>query len=236
MLIRPLPVVAAPLAHAALLHLPSSCPSTPLPPLLPPFCPAPPLPCSSMGTAAQRSMSREVHADVGYAHLSIPRVELVMWPRQLGGRPEHKRHSVVAELEESQEQSSGGGGGADLGVAAACEAAEDASSGGAAGSVAAGPAVPAGSELQQQPLCHQQQQWQQEQWQWQHQQQQWHDLPVRVLAESSSRQQPGGPSMHGRQASLQLLNSHVASISGRWWDAYEARAAGGSAAAARQQR
>lgn len=195
-----------------------------------------------MGTAAQRSVSREVHADVGYAHLSIPRLELVMWPRQLGGRPEHKRCGAAPEEQrDSREQGSGdggsggGGGSAVPDVTATWEGAEAAST--AAADAAAGVAVvPASSELLQQPVCHQQRlQWQQEQQRWQEQQQQWHDLPVRVLVDSSNWQQAGPASPQGRQASLQLLNSHMASISGRWWDVYGARAGGGGIAAGWQQ-
>ncbi|KAL4422544.1 hypothetical protein ABPG75_008741 [Micractinium tetrahymenae] len=205
----------------------------------------------SMGTAAQRSMSREVHADVGCAHLSIPRVELVVWPRQLGGRPEHKGGSGTAAEEHADSQEQDGGGGAsggdggsgvsaDLDVAAAWEGADTASSG-AVSAVAGTANSPAISELQQQPhLYHQrhwQQQEQQEQEHWRRQQQQWHDLPARqVLADGGSWQQGGPTSRHSRQASLQLLNSHVASISGRWWDAYGARAGGGSITAGWKRR
>lgn len=189
-----------------------------------------------MGTAAQRSMSREVHADVGYAHLSIPRVELVVWPRQLGGRPDHKRADQAAEEHGGRlEQSCGGsggcsggatggsGGGADLDVAAAWEDA-DAASSGAAGAVAGVAAAPAGSESQQQQ-------------QWHQQQQQWHDLPVRrALGDSASWQQDDPVEPQSRQASLRLLNSHMASISGRWWDQYGSRPGGGGISAGWRQR
>jgi hypothetical protein len=35
--------------------------------------------CRSFGTASRR-VSRDVHADVGYAHVEVPKIELVVWP------------------------------------------------------------------------------------------------------------------------------------------------------------
>ncbi|PRW20457.1 hypothetical protein C2E21_8951 [Chlorella sorokiniana] len=69
----------------------------------------------SMGTAA-RHINREVHADVGYAHLDIPRLELVVWPR---GKPAATADSG---------SNGGSGSGAAEGVASSADAAFDAAS------------------------------------------------------------------------------------------------------------
>lgn len=131
-----------------------------------------------MGTSAQR-MSREVHADVGYAHLDIPRLELVLWPRGRPGAKEEGGSGDAAIAGGSGGSGSGGGGGS-------AAAAAVGSSGG-------------GSD---------------------------HPLPEYLRGEASggtattSAHGSSGSGSSGRRraASMQQLGSHVACLSGRWWD------------------
>ena len=68
--------------------------------------PLPPHPCHarSFGAAANQRVSRQVRTDMGYAHLEVPRVELVTWP--FGGRPSRPWLERDAADEEQQQASS----------------------------------------------------------------------------------------------------------------------------------
>lgn len=150
-----------------------------------------------MGNAARR-INREVHADVGYAHLDIPRLELVVWPwgRQPGSS--NGDGSVC---------SSGGGGSAAAGTAAAAAAGstEVAAGGAGEGAGAAAPLAAADSTAAGQQQEH---------------------LPDYLRGEAPAAAGAGssrakvGRGGGSRQASLQQLNSHMACLSGRWWETF----------------
>lgn len=144
-----------------------------------------------MGTVG-RGVSHEERTDIGYAHLRIPKLELVVWPN---GRPA----LAAFDAAEAAEAVAGGAGGAhceELSAAAASSAVA-----GGAGEAAAAAAAPValGSVEQQQQACT--------------------DLPQRGERGAAQR----------RSAALTQLNSHVASISGRWWDACDGGSLGGAA-------
>ena len=139
-----------------------------------------------MGTAA-RHINREVHADVGYAHLDIPRLELVVWPR---GKP-----AAAAD--------SSGSGGAEGADAAGREAAPADAAAGGSGQDAA-PAAGGGGSSSAAAA-------------------QEHALPEYLRGEGAGGTAAvgrGSSSGSRRKASLQQLNSHVACLSGRWWETF----------------
>ncbi len=166
----------------------------------------PSLPGRSMGTAA-RHINREMHADVGYAHLDIPRLELVVWPR---GKPS------VAAAESASNGSSGGSSGA---VEGAASTGGEVTPGGAAASGGSGQAAGSGGSSSSAASIsgaaaadeH---------------------LPEYLRGEASggtavaSRGSSGG-GRGRRKAAVQQLNSHVASLSGRWWKTFGSSSGGG---------
>ncbi|KAI7839112.1 hypothetical protein COHA_007117 [Chlorella ohadii] len=160
----------------------------------------------SMGTAA-RHINREMHADVGYAHLDIPRLELVVWRR---GKPS------VAAAESASNGSSGGSSGA---VEGAASTGGEVTPGGAAASGGSGQAAGSGGSSSSAASIsgaaaadeH---------------------LPEYLRGEASggtavaSRGSSGG-GRGRRKAAVQQLNSHVASLSGRWWETFGSSGGGG---------
>lgn len=154
-------------------------------------------PCRSMGTAA-RHINREVHADVGYAHLDIPRLELVVWPR---GKP-----AAAANVDSS----GGGSSAAAEGAASSGEAELVALPAGGSGLVGGSVASPASSAASISAAAAADE-----------------HLPEYLRGEASggtavaSRGSSGGRGSAGRRkAALQQLNTHVACLSGRWWETF----------------
>lgn len=93
--------------------------------------------CRSFG-AASRQVSREVHADVGFAHAEVPKVELVLWP--YSKRPQLTAtsaggggHEEVAEAEQQPAASTSGSSSSSGGSTAAAASRDKGSSGAAAG-------------------------------------------------------------------------------------------------------
>ena len=172
-----------------------------------------------MGTAAAQRGAKEVHADVGYAHLDIPRLELVVWPR---GRPSAAASSSPAEGSSSAaaaaeaaagEEGEAGSSGDDAGSCLDAAASEVVGGGSGAGAGFASVGSAAGLAAQQQK----QQQKQPPQFR--------EYLPHYLRGEGSAGTATavsGGSGRGGqrRKASLQQLSSHVASLSGRWWEAF----------------
>lgn len=148
-----------------------------------------------MGTAAQR-VSREVHADVGYAHLSIPRLELVVWPR---GRPEQPADGRAAGGGEDVAEC-GSGTARAQGCCADVEAAGSPAGGGGALAPLA-PAAPSAAPGGR-------------------------SADGTGGAEGGGEQGADGRGSGGRlRAALNLkqLNSHTACLSGRWWETFGQR-------------
>lgn len=152
-----------------------------------------------MGTAA-RHINREVHADVGYAHLDIPRLELVVWPR---GKP------AAADGGGSASGSGGADGAAERGASGSEPALDAAPAGGSGSAAAAGSsAAPSGTASISSAAAED-------------------PLPEYLRGEASggtavaSRGSGGGRGAGGRRkAAVQQLNAHVASLSGRWWETF----------------
>ena len=140
-----------------------------------------------MGTAAQH-INREVHADVGYAHLDISRAELVVWPR---GRP------AGAAQDGADDASGSGSSGSGSGDAAA-EAGS--SSGvvvgsGAAAAAASAAAESGGAEAQQEYLPE-------------------YLRGAGSAGTATAAPRSGG---RGKKAALAHINSHVVALSEHWW-------------------
>ncbi|KAI3430283.1 hypothetical protein D9Q98_004879 [Chlorella vulgaris] len=163
----------------------------------------------SLGAAAQQAVSREVHADVGYAHLSIPRVELVVWPRGRPNEPAELTSSPAAAAPASSSMDAAvaavaGGVAAAAGEAGpvagdpqACSAAVEAAEGAAAGSGAALALVPVATpDLQP-------------------------GVPLPLGASAASEPALGGGAASGTQRKrngLAELQGHITELTGRWWD------------------
>jgi hypothetical protein len=165
--------------------------------------------CRSLGAAAQQAVSREVHADVGYAHLSIPRVELVVWPRGRPSEPAELTSSPAAAAPASSSMDAAvaavaGGVAAAAGEAGpvagdpqACSAAVEAAEGAAAGSGAALALVPVATpDLQP-------------------------GVPLPLCASAASEPALGGGAASGmrrKHNGLAELQGHITELTGRWWD------------------
>lgn len=126
---------------------------------------------------------------MGYAHLDIPRLELVVWPRGRPGEAPTSSGSAAALDDKEESNAMAGDSGTDVPAVAAAAGGSSSSAGGGDGVVHA----------------------------------QDHHLPEYLRGEGSGGTAAAGSgsgSARRRKASLPQLSSHVASLSGRWWETF----------------